>query len=221
MPIGRRPEARTLVALLAAALVCVGCATAYGSGTKKAPPGYAAVVRGIERKAGWLSMGLFDQRIEQVRAERRVTGSKGSISVPEESMRQLLEEVEVAAEAKRMGIHLSARQVTRAFRRVKRTDYSSIGEFRTFLRRIRLTESEARRRIEIQLFMERIEDRVLAGVPLTQRGDTMEHWVAWYLQKWRSKTACRPVLATERCSNGPPLAKESGSDFSAVPAPRN
>jgi hypothetical protein len=161
----RRPSLRlaalVVVGLLGAALVGPNSADASG----EPPAGYAAVVRGIAGRAGWIPMGQFEKRKTQVRAERRVAGGNDRSSVGEASLWQLLEEVEVEAEAFQIGIRVDSHRVARQFRRVKHRDFSSIGQFQAFLKRIHLTEDEARRRIKVQLLFSRIEDRVLAGVP--------------------------------------------------------
>jgi len=183
------------------------------------PAGYAAVVRLGRGQPGRLAMRSFDQRKRQVRAERRVTGVSDGTPVAEESLRQLLEEMWIEAEAGNRGIHVESSHVTRAFRRVKRRDFSSVGQFHAYLKSVRLTEGEARHRVEIQLLFQRIEELVTEGVPVGHRSVALRRFSEAYLKRWRSKTICRAGLATERCSNGPSLSSESSSDFSE-PAPR-
>ena len=209
-----------VLCLCAAVPAYTASACANASSGAGVPSGYAAVVQGVEGGAGLLSMQLFDKRVPQVRAERRATGVTNRSSAGEEALRQLLEEVEVEAETERLGIHLEQRRVTKAFRQIKQHDFPSIASFHDYLRRVRLSEAESRRRIEVQILSERIEEHVLDGVPESRRSVAMGHWADWYLGKWRARTNCRQNLATDRCSNGPPLSRETDSGFAGGPAPR-
>jgi hypothetical protein len=183
------------------------------------PPGYAAVVRGLPGASGFLSMALFDQRKSQVRAERRLVEGLGGTSVSDEALRQLLEEPEVEAEARRMGIRVGARKVTRLLRRTKRQDFPSIGSYRRYLKKARLTEGEARRRIRGQILFKRIEEHVTAGAPPERRSTRLRRYAVVYLRRWRSKTTCVAALATERCSNGAPLSDDGGEVVRVGPSP--
>jgi hypothetical protein len=222
---GKLDSVRRRSSLRLAALVVVGFLGAVFVGANSAdasgepPAGYAAVVGGIEGRAGWIPMSQFEKRKTQVRAERRVAGGNDRSSVGEESLWQLLEEVEVEAEALQIGIRVDSRRVAREFRRVKHRDFSSIGQFQAFLKRIHLTEDEARHRIKVQLLFGRIEDHVLAGVSPHKKSIALQRFSYAYLRRWRSRTICRPALATERCSNGAPLSMGTAG-FAGGPVPR-
>lgn len=199
------------VASLVAAVYCLGfIAVSASEAAPELPPRWAARVEGLVGRAGSLPMGQFSLRRVQVRAERRGVGATNGLSVGEESLRQMLEEVDVEGEADRRGIKLSSRQVRLAFRRVKLHDFSSISEFREYLRRSHLSESEARHRVKVQLLFTKIEKDVTAGYSLPQRIAALRKFTSRYLRQWRSRTICRRALATDRCSNGPPLP--SGSE---------
>lgn len=168
------------------------------------PSGYVAAVAGVPDGAGKVSRVDFDLRRRQVRAERKAIGVKGSVSVGEESLRQLLEEVDIEGEARLRGITVRPRQVSRELRAVKEGDFASIGEFRSFLRRLHLTEAEARQRIRLQVLLRRIEDQVTAKAQDPIRaGRTLRKFVQAYLRRWRSVTICQRAIATDRCANGP------------------
>jgi SurA N-terminal domain len=206
------------------ALVVVAClsATTGASAAEGPPPGYVAVVSGLPGQLGRLTMKQFEQRKGQVRAERRAgLGGGGKTSVGEESLRQMLEEVDIEGEAERRGLSVSEARVAHEFRRVKGRDFPSIKKYRAFLEELRLTEAEARHRVKIQLLQKRIEERVTAGVPRAHRIAALLRFNDVYERRWRSRTACRAALATDRCSNGPPLPVPSASaDLGGSGSPR-
>jgi hypothetical protein len=94
---------------------------------------------------------------------------------------------------------------------VKHRDFSSIKQYRAFLEEFRLTEAEARHRVKIQLLQKRIEEHVTAGVPKAHRIAASLRVTDAYDRGWRARTICRAALATDGCSNGPPLPSASGS----------
>jgi hypothetical protein len=165
-------------------------------------------------------MKQFDHRKGQVRAERRAEGGGGTTSVGDESLRQLLEEVDTEAEAERLGLSVSEDRVARKFRRVKHRDFPSIKKYRAFLEEFRLTEAEARDRVKLQLLQKRIEEHLTAGIPKAHRIAALLRFTDGYERRWRSRTVCRAPLATDRCSNGPPLPTALGSAGPVGPAPR-
>lgn len=195
------------------ALVVVAClwATTGVSAAEGPPPGYVAVVSGLPGQVGWLTMKRFERRKGQVRAERQADLGGGKTSVGEESLRQLLEEVDVEAEAERRGLSVSDARVAHELRRVKHRDFPSTKKYRAYLEELRLTEAEARHRLKVELLQDAIEQQVIAGVPGIRRITARLHFVAAYERRWRSKTTCRAALAIDRCSNGPPLPPPSGS----------
>lgn len=216
----RRHSALRITAMLTLILLGVGFAQSTAEASSEAPPGYAAVVRGVIGRMGWISMKGFEKRKAQVRAERRLPGAADGIPVGEESLWQLLEEVEVEAEALRMDLRVGSHRVAREFRRVKHRNFASIDKFHAFLKEIHLTEDEARHRIKGQLLFSLIKDHVLNGVTPQRRSIALRRFSDAYLRRWRSRTICRQAIATERCSNGPPLSLEAGASLGTGPVPR-
>lgn len=205
---------------MAVVLGVPGVAASSGGEAAKVAPGGVAVITRPSGGEIQLAMKQFDRRNEQVRAERRELGVRQDGTVGEEGLRQILEEADIEAEASEMEIVVGDRQTARALRRIKLRDFSSIRQFQTYLRRVRITEAEARERVRIQLLLRRIENHVTAGVSKSHRAAALRRFVNVYLRRWRSRTVCRPGLATERCSNGPPLASTAEAGFGAVSAHR-
>lgn len=199
----------------------MGCVCVGEAGAAIGPAaGYVAVVKGIPERAGWLSMKQFSKRKSQVRAERRVTKAADGVPIGDESLRQLLEEVEISAEAKRMAVHVGSGRVAMEFRHIKFGDFTTVDQFQSYLKRVRLTEEEARHRVRIQLLVKAIEGHVISGVPMSRRAGVLRRFSNAYLRRWRSRTVCRAALATDRCSNGPPLSASDKIEIGLEPAGR-
>jgi parvulin-like peptidyl-prolyl isomerase len=194
-------------------LFLAGSLGALADRAEKVPAGFVALIRGVPVPNGQLSLREFNKRKGQVRAERRATHVTNGISSGEEALRQMLEEIEVLAEAKRLGIRVGIREVNKAFREVKFRVFESIGQFDEYLRRTRLTEKEARHRVRVQLLFKRIESKVTSGKNGLKKVTALLRFARRYVHRWRSRTICLPSLATERCSNGPPLSAEHVLEF--------
>lgn len=194
---------------------------APSSSSGKLPDGVAAVVRGFSGNVVRLPMEELQKRRIQVEAERRVIGAHYVVSIASESLRQLLEEVDVEFEGSRRGLGVSQKQIATVFRQIKRRDFSSLGEFHRYLRRIRMSEDEARHRVKIQMLAKAIEEQVAEGTSVFRRAEVLGRFAKRYVLRWRNRTICRVSLATERCVNGPPPSDEGETGFAFGPSPRD
>ena len=101
-----------------------------------------------------------------------------------------------------MGIGLRPRQVTRELDRLKKQAFKDGAQYRRFLKEAHYTHRDVRDRVEIQLFSERIQRRVVAGLNGKGATQVFAEFVMKYKERWRSRTLCAPGYITDRCSNG-------------------
>jgi hypothetical protein len=179
----------------------------------------AAVVRRFGGLTTHITIAQFDKRKLQVRAERSAAGPSPTTSVGEESLGQLIEEIATESEADRRGIRVGRRPVAKAFREIKSKRFSSTAAFDRYLKALDLTEAEARHRVRVQLLFAGIEKEILKGASGLHRAAVLGRFTTRFLRRWRMRTVCLASLATDRCSNGPPLggAAASGSGRSRRP----
>ena len=184
------------------------------------PKGEAAIVDGVPGGGVRLTIEQFDKRKVQVQpnavTSRRSRARRWVKKASARFWKKSISKLKVAE----MTIVVGHRQIARAFRRIKLRDFSSIRQFQAYLRSIRVTEAEARQRVKIQVLSQRIENHVVAGVPGVNRAAVLRRFVNAYLRRWRSRTVCRAEIASERCSNGPPVSSIPEVGFGTAPAPR-
>lgn len=101
-----------------------------------------------------------------------------------------------------MGIGVTQRQVKLFEHFVKREMFEDGVEFRRFLQKARLTRGDFRERVELELLVGRIQERVLVGVRGERaRNRVLSRFIAEYAERWRARTVCAPEYVMRRCSN--------------------
>lgn len=121
----------------------------------------------------------------------------------------LLERIWVRGLAAEMDIAVTGRQVKRQLALIKQQSFKSGAEYRQFLRESRFTRRDVFERVEVEMLAERIQVRLQRRIEREARNEyeeqkAFEEFVKEFNERWRSRTVCAPVYATERCSNGPP-----------------
>jgi hypothetical protein len=87
---------------------------------------------------------------------------------------------------------------------IKREAFESEAEYRRFLRESHYTRRDVRERVEVLLFAERIQERVVAGVEGEVAAQkAFSKFVSEYEVRWKARTVCAPDYAVDRCSNAP------------------
>jgi hypothetical protein len=214
---GRRQWVRTGLALI---IVLLACGVAQAASTGHLSVEDAAVIRGFFGQTTHLTLSEFRLRKVQVQAERAVTGADKGTPVGEEALGQLIEEVATEAEAERRGIRVGRRQVEKAFRMIRARSFSSPSAFRRYLRSVRLTEDEARHRVLVQLLFVSIEKEVEGRSSTALGAAKLKKFSERFLRRWRGRTVCLLTIATDRCSNGPPIPVGSSGSPGAGPSDR-
>jgi hypothetical protein len=131
-------------------------------------------------------------------------GGNGYGKLKDRAIGELLDDSWIRGQAAEMGIGLRPRQVSREVAHLKKQAFKNGAEYRRFLREAHFTRRDVRGRVEIQLFVERIQERVAAGVNGKAAAQkAFAKFVSEYGESWRSRTVCAPGYITDRCSNGP------------------
>lgn len=151
----------------------------------------------------------FHHALVQVAAER------GRLPVPKPgddaypglqhlAISEQLDESWIRGQAAEMGIGLRPRGVSRELERLKKQAFKSGAEYRQFLREAHFTRRDVRDRVEVQMFSERIQERIGAGQTSAKGAQkAFVKFVKEYEARWRARTVCAAGHVTDRCSNGP------------------
>jgi SurA N-terminal domain len=116
---------------------------------------------------------------------------------------ELLDFAWIKGQAAEMGLGVTSRQIRKERRRLIATVFKSRAEYHRFLVEARYTLRDVRERIEGQMLVTRIQERVGAGLSGRAEERAFSKFVAEYEQRWRARTVCAPEYVFDRCSNGP------------------
>ena len=119
-------------------------------------------------------------------------------------MGESLESEWIRGQAAEMGIGVRPREVARALAQLKKQAFRNGAQYRRFLKKSHYTRRDVNERVEIQLFSERIQERVAAGIDSEKAVQkAFAKFVSEYKVRWRSRTVCAADYVTDLCSNGP------------------
>jgi hypothetical protein len=164
--------------------------------------------RGGER-GGLTTPKEFHHRLAQVAVQkgRRVApepGGDGYDRLKHVALGELLDNSWIRGQAAEMGIGLRPPAVARELAVLKKKAFKSGAQYRHYLRHAHFTRRDVDERVEILMFSERIQERVVAGfASLKGRQRALDRFIAEYAERWRARTVCAVGYITVRCSNGP------------------
>lgn len=119
---------------------------------------------------------------------------------------ELLDGVWIRGQAAEMGIGLRHRGVVRELARLKRAAFKNGAQYRRFLSESHYTRHDVIERVEIQMFSERIQERVVFGIRgQSARNKAFRKFISEYIATWRPRTVCAPGYIDTHCSNNPVL----------------
>jgi hypothetical protein len=174
----------------------------------------AAIVAQVpDRKGeagGVITSSEFDHGLDQAAAQhgRRVApGPRGTgyRKLKNQAIGELIEATWIRGQAAEMGIGLRPRKVSRGLAVLKKQAFKNGAQYRRFLKEAHYTRRDILDRLEIQMFSELIQERILIGI----RGEAaaqkaFNKFVVEFAKRWRARTVCAPGYVTAlHCSNGP------------------
>ncbi len=119
-------------------------------------------------------------------------------------MDEMLDDSWIRGQAAEIGIGLRPRSVTRELAHLKKQAFKNGAQYRHFLREAHFTRRDVRGRVEVQMFSERIQERIVAGLTSAKsKQQAFERFVSEYEERWRARTVCATDHVNVRCSNGP------------------
>lgn len=164
--------------------------------------------RGTER-GGVTTVKEFRHALVQVAAERGQLpapkpGDDGYRGLQHIAIGQLLDDSWIRGQAAEMGIGVRPRGVSRELASLKKKAFKNGAQYRQFLREAHFTRRDVRDRVEAQMFSERVQERIVAGLTSPKsRQKAFARFVGEYEERWRARTVCGTGHVTIRCSNGP------------------
>jgi hypothetical protein len=160
-------------------------------------------------RGGLTTTSEFHRGLAQAAAQKgqRVApkpGGNGYGKLKHIALGELLDDSWIRGQAAEMGIGLRPRGVDRELARLKKQAFKNDAQYRRFLREAHFTGRDVKDRVELQMFSERIQERVLAGISGEAAAqNAFAKFIDEYEERWRSRTVCAPGYVTVRCSNGP------------------
>jgi hypothetical protein len=151
----------------------------------------------------------FHHALAQVAAQKDLhptprPGDDGYWKLQEKAMGEMLDDSWIRGQAAEMGIGLRPRGVSRELALLKKRAFKDQAQYRRFLREAHFTRRDVRGRVEVQMFSERIQERIVAGLTSAKsRQQALTRFVSEYEELWRARTVCATGHVTARCSNGP------------------
>jgi hypothetical protein len=185
------------------------CPPATRSGRVKLPPASAPRARPRPRRilacvgSRAVTGATFDQWLK---IAKKAAQGNGTTLTPGEAVDEvmgfLLSAYWVIGEAHDRGIHVSAREVRRTFKRIRDEEFPKPGEFQKYLGRSGETVADLLFRVETNLYSQRIQKRVTAGHRTEQsRQRALTKFVKAFRRKWRPRTYCLPDYAVADCGH--------------------
>jgi hypothetical protein len=119
-------------------------------------------------------------------------------------MDEMLDDAWIRGQAAEMGIGLRPRSVSRELALLKKQAFKDGAQYRRFLHEAHFTRRDVRDRVEVQMFSERIQERIVAGLTSAKAArEAFAKFVGEYEGRWRARTVCATDHVIVRCSNGP------------------
>jgi parvulin-like peptidyl-prolyl isomerase len=167
------PKPKRLPLVLLAALVIllfVGFAIAEGLGNTSVPSGDVAVVNDAPAGLSPISQQQFNRALDQTAARSGVKelpkpGSSQYEQLKQGAMNDLLDSVWIQGEAADMGVTATADEVSSLLRQTIKQNFRNQAEFEKFRKQSRFSQQDIRTRIRLQLLSNKIQQKVLSGVP--------------------------------------------------------
>jgi hypothetical protein len=130
-------------------------------------------------------------------------GHNGYGKLKRNAIKELVEDSWIRGQAAEMGIGVRPGQVARETERLKRRAFENGAQYRQFLREAHFTRRDVKERVELQMLIERIQERVAAGIG-NEAGvqKAFSKFLHEYEVRWRARTVCAPDYVIDLCSNG-------------------
>ncbi len=169
----------------------------------------SAVVATIARSPlpfGRITGPRLHRSTQQVVAQSRLSDP----SAPPPSHRQaqdaalveLLDMADIEGEAKELRVLITDKRVSQRLDRIKDTRFSSDAAFRKYLRSAKLTRSEVRERVRLQLLAHAFDYRATQGIQgQAAKSHALLAFYRDFGRRWRTRTVCAAAVVIKRCSN--------------------
>ena len=135
-------------------------------------------------------------------------GENGYERLKRDAIRSLFEATWILGEAVERGLAVTRNEVAHELSLIKRQSFKSEAEYLKFLRETRYTKRDVYERVELQMLSTRLQRWLQARFEREGRKEkqAFTEFVAEFNEKWRARTVCNPIFATDLCSNGPPAS---------------
>lgn len=212
----------TRVALSLAALVAVGALAAGcgGSSSGALPNGAVAVVAGDPITRDELD-ATVDQAIARLKAQGQKPPTAGSDqyqALQQSALQYLVQRVEFAQEAKRLGVRVSEKKVDERLKQIKKQFFAgSEKRYRQALKAQGVTEEQVRDELRVQLLSEGLFAKVSADAKVTD-ADIRAYYTSHssdYSQP-ASREVRHILVKTKKLADAIYARLKAGADFAAL-----
>lgn len=179
---GRQRLALILFGLLLVVLF-VGFAVAQGLGSPSVPSGDVVKVQDVPDELATVSQKDFDRAFaQQVKGAKLkkppAPGSKKFEEVKEATLTELIEGVWLRGQAEEMGITTTDKQVEEELAQIKKSSFPTPGSYKKFLEESGLSQEEVNDRVELQVVINAIQEKVNAEAPAPTASEISDYYEA-------------------------------------------
>ncbi len=180
-----RKQKRTPLILFGAAVVIffVGFAIFQGIGHPSVPGDDVAVVEDAPAGLGDLTRVDFNRALAQTAARSGVKavpkpGSAQYEQLKQGAMNDLLDRVWIQGEAADLGITTTPKEVSNLLKQTIQQNFKSQAEFQKFREQSHFTNKDIQDRIRLQILSNKIQQKVLAGLPSVTSSEVSDYYNA-------------------------------------------
>lgn len=118
------------------------------------------------------------------------------------ALTELLDMADIEGEARELRVFISDKKVSERLNRIKDKQFSSDAAFRAYLQSAKLTSSEVRERIRLQLLANAFTYRATQGIHgQAAKSRALLSFYRGFGRRWRARTTCAAAIVIKRCSN--------------------
>lgn len=164
-------------------LLFIGFAIAQGIGSPSVPSGDVAKIQGVPDDISTISEKELERGVEQQAAQAKLKktpakGSKKYKELQEAALKEQLERVWITGQAEEMGIKVTDKQVEERLAQIKKQSFPSSAAYKKFLKEAKFTQEDVDVRVEQQVFVEAIQEKVSSETPAPSKSEIEAYYDA-------------------------------------------
>jgi parvulin-like peptidyl-prolyl isomerase len=167
-------------------------AVAQGLGAPSVPSGDVALVQGVPTQLGHISEEDFEKALERQASAAKLKktpkpGEPKYDELKEAALEELLQGAWLQGEAEEMGITVTEKEIEDELAKIKETNFPTQKAYKKFLAESHFTQQEVNERVEQQVAVAKIQEKVKAEAPAASSEAIAESYEAEKATKFTTK----------------------------------